>query len=691
MAINGDAARPADDAKTALAVTAQRLASIVEGSDDAIISKTLDGTVLSWNPAAERMFGYGAAEMIGRPLTTIFPPDRLDEERLLLSRISAGERVVHFETVRLRRDGTPIDVSVTLSPIRDASGIIVGASKIARDITDRKRAELDIRDRNEELEKRVAARTAEIEEARARVAWALKQAESANRAKSEFLANMSHEIRTPMNAIAGLTYLLLREVKEPRIRDRLGKIDVAAKHLLQVINDVLDLSKIGAAKMTLENIDFSVDELVADAFEMIAHAASEKGIELILDTDHMPAYLNGDPTRVRQMLVNLLSNAVKFTERGWVRLKVERLHTDSQARTQCRFVVQDTGIGVAPEHQATLFNAFEQADTTTTRRYGGTGLGLTLTRHIAGLMDGDVGMSSSVGIGSRFWFTVWLNAASTTVSTAPTQLKGLKALIVDDLPEALGVISDRVSRLGLHADAARSGPEALRKVEEQRSAGRPYDLLIVDWKMEPWDGIETLSRIRHALGTTMPRAVLMTAFDETSAREQARRVHCDIILVKPLTSSALRDGLIRALQGGQRTQPAQREESAAEAGIRRQFVGRRVLVAEDNPVNQVVARELLTAVGLTVDLAADGAEAVEKAVSVRYDLVLMDMQMPLQDGLSAARVIRSRLGAALPIVAMTASAFEEDEAACLAAGMNDYIAKPIDVARFHACIHHWLG
>src|SRR5664279_2706785 len=239
---------------------ARRLAAIVDSSDDAIIGKALDGIVTSWNPAAERIFGYRADEMIGQPLTRIFPGDRLDEERDILARIAAGEQVVHFETIRLRRDGTPIHVSATISPIFDDAGSVIGASKIARDITDRKRAEAELKDRNEELERRVRIRTAEIEETRSQLAFALEEAEAANRAKSEFLANMSHEIRTPMNAIVGLTYLLLRDAKDAGLRDRLGKIDGAAKHLLQVINDVLDLSKIGATKMTLESMDFSVDD-----------------------------------------------------------------------------------------------------------------------------------------------------------------------------------------------------------------------------------------------------------------------------------------------------------------------------------------------------------------------------------------------------------------------------------------------
>ena len=671
---------------------ARRLAAIVDSSDDAIIGKALDGIVTSWNPAAERIFGYRADEMIGQPLTRIFPGDRLDEERDILARIAAGEQVVHFETIRLRRDGTPIHVSATISPIFDDAGSVIGASKIARDITDRKRAEAELKDRNEELERRVRIRTAEIEETRSQLAFALEEAEAANRAKSEFLANMSHEIRTPMNAIVGLTYLLLRDAKDAGLRDRLGKIDGAAKHLLQVINDVLDLSKIGATKMTLESMDFSVDDVISRAFEMVSQVAREKGLEMVLDTDHLPARLRGDPTRLTQMLVNLLGNAVKFTEKGWVRLRATALGPDDGGLGQFRFEVEDTGIGIATEHQGSLFNVFQQADSTTTRQHGGTGLGLALTRHLANLMGGDAGVSSTKGAGSRFWFTVHLEPAGTPEAlSSPIQLKGLRALLVDDLPEALEVIADRMGMLGMQVDPLRGGLEALRKVEEEHAFGRGYDIVLVDWKMEPLDGVETLERIRRSLGGTMPPAILVTAFDEDSAREEAFRVGCEVVLTKPLTASALHDGLVRALRPSQRIEmPRTDVWRAGEAEIRRSFAGKRVLVAEDNPINQEVAQAVLEAAGLQVDLAANGSEAVEKAISSAYDLIFMDMQMPVLDGLSAARAIRAALGDTVPIVAMTANAFAEDEVACLAAGMNDYVAKPVDVARLHACLLKWL-
>jgi len=674
---------------------AQHLAAIVEGSDDAIVGKTLDGIVTSWNPAAERIFGYAAGEMIGRPMTTIFPADRIEEERILLAQIAAGERVTHFETQRVHRDGSLIDVSVTISPIVDGAGRVTGASKIARDITLQKRNEQAIRERNEELERRVQARTAEIESARSQLALALEQAQSATRAKTEFLANMSHEIRTPMNAIVGLTYLMLRDTAEATMRDRLTKIDGAARHLLQVINDVLDLSKIGAAKMTLENIDFAVDDLMSGAFELVSNAARDKALELILDTDHLPATLRGDPTRLRQMIVNLLSNAVKFTERGWVKLKAEFLGDDGGGKAHLRITVEDTGIGIATDRQSALFDAFQQADAGITRRHGGTGLGLALTRQLASLMGGEVGLSSAPGSGSRFWFTARLEHAQAGEEAAsPLRLAGLNALVVDDLPEALVVICERMRMLGLGADPVASGLEALERMERLRHAGHRYDVVVVDWKMEPLDGIETIARLQRALGPTMPPTILVTAFDEAVARTHAARVGCEVVLAKPLTASSLHDGLVRAL-GRTLAAPAPlvdgRDSRLSEDEVRRQCSGRRVLVAEDNPINQEVAQALLTSAGLVVQVADDGAQAVEMALTGKFDVVLMDMQMPVLDGLSATRAIRAQLGSALPIVALTANAFSDDVAECLAAGMSDYLAKPVEVAKLHACLLRWLA
>ena len=518
-------------------------------------------------------------------------------------------------------------------------------------------------------------------------------AEVANRAKSSFLANMSHEIRTPMNAIIGLTHLLSRDTPDALARERLDKIDQAAKHLLHVINDILDLSKIEADKMTLENIEFSLDDMLSRVFEMVRHSAEGKGLELIIDTDHLPSRMRGDPTRLSQSLINLLGNAVKFTAHGWVRLRGELL-ARRDGRLHVRFEVQDTGEGIAADRQAHLFQAFEQADSSLTRRHGGTGLGLALLKRFAAMMGGEVGLYSELGQGSTFWFTAWLGCAQETGETpSPLASDGLRALLVDDLAEARSALADRLAMLGLQVDAVPSGAAALVKVDAEMAAGRPYDLLVVDWRMEAMDGIETLRHVAHKLGAGMPPSILVSALDDRDMRQQARMLGCDAVLIKPVTASALQDAVARVLrlQGAVRPRIPLPEPGDAQTQLERQHAGRRLLLVDDNPINQEVACELLSRAGLRVDVAGDGAVAIERVQSGTYDLVLMDVQMPVMDGLTATRHIRSRIGHQLPILAMTASAFVEDRQNCLDAGMNDHVSKPVDPRALYATVLRWLS
>ena len=617
--------------------------------------------------------GRTAGEVIGFTKAEMNGPGHVDGMHPHLLRALGGETVI-FEHAAGRDPADPHWFQVHFHPARGPDGEVVGAYMMAFDISALKRAESELTRANEAL-------------GRSR-----DEAESANRAKSAFVANMSHEIRTPLNGILGLAYLLARDPRDALQRERLDKIGDAGQHLLRIINDVLDLSKIEAGKLTLEEADFSLDSVLSGACDMVGERAQAKGLELVLDTDHLPQQLRGDPTRLAQMVLNLLSNAVKFTERGWVKLKGEMLD-EKDGWVQVRFEVQDTGPGIAPEAQAQLFSAFEQGDNTTTRRFGGTGLGLSLTRNLAAAMGGKVGLRSAPGAGSTFWFTAWLRRATRPDEAATlAPMKAMRILLVDDLPEAASVIANYLVAMGMQVDAQASGEAAVQRVEAEMAQGRPYDLMLVDSSTRCDDDVPTLVRLGALMGDGMPPCVLLASSAAgLLVGDRSFGVKVDAVLDKPVTASALHDVVARILyrQGGARADAAIVRD-ASEDLVRERHAGQCVLLAEDNVINRLIARELLANAGLVVEQAENGAIALELAASQHWDLILMDMQMPVMDGLDAARAIRARGDLDVPIVAMTANAFVEDRAACLAAGMNDHIAKPVNPGALYAILMRWL-
>ncbi|MFZ6648163.1 response regulator [Undibacterium sp. TJN25] len=645
-----------------------RLKQLIEYAPNAMIVVNGEGNIETFNRQAEHYFSYHRTEVLGKPVELLVP----ERYRLL----DSGSRKDFFQTRLdkdllamgsgleiwgLRKDGSEFPIDISLSPIDTDLGAKVLA--VITDITERHRLSLEIDARAHELE---------IERDRA---------QAANKAKSEFVANMSHEIRTPMNAVLGMVQLLGNTDLTAEQRNYLTMVRTSGQSLLGILNDVLDFSKIEAGHMEMVAAEFDIDQLLNSLATTMTMNAGDKELELAIGIDpEVPRILMGDSLRLQQVLVNLTGNSIKFTSSGEVSVHVS-LGSRGNDKVVLHFEVKDTGIGITEEQQANLFAAFSQADASITRRFGGTGLGLTITKRLIDMMGGEIGVRSRPGQGSCFWFDLPLNVIADRSNEKRLPMLGkLRLLIVDDNQTSRSFLQKMVHSWGWEADDVSSGAEAVIQLKQHIAEHASYDVILADWTMQEMDGLATAKAIREASeGDKQPIVIMVNAFARDQMVQAPHAEEADVVLTKPITGSSLFNAVHEAIV----TKGAGKHELRSSRPATNRLKGVRLLLVEDNPLNQIVARGLLEHEGASVEVLGDGQQAVDHLTvhAGRYDAVLMDVQMPVLDGFSATRKIRKELRLDIPVIAMTAGVTTAERDLCFAAGMNDFIGKPLDLAQ----------
>ena len=614
-------------------------------------------TIVRANAAMDAIFGYEQGGMIGQTTASWYVTDA-DNQAMVAGYEKMWRGEMNNQEMPLYRKDRSTFYARMCGRAIDRSDPSRGTVWMIEDISIRKQQEVELK-------------------------IARDKAQEAAQTKSDFLANMSHEIRTPMNAIIGLSNLVQKTELNPRQRDYIEKIHQSGKHLLGIINDILDFSKIEAGKLTVEKIDFSLQSVLDNVLTLVAEKAHAKGLELIFNiAADVPQRLVGDALRLSQILINYANNSVKFTDKGHIEiiLRIEE-RKDDELKLYC--AVRDTGIGLTPEQIKLMFQSFQQADSSTTRKYGGTGLGLSIAKKLAELMSGTVGVESVAGEGSTFWFTGWLGISHQAphYRSPVHDLRDKRILVVDDNEAASIVLIDLLEHMGLEVTGVPSGEAAIECVQQQAALNKPFELLLIDWQLSGIDGVETARRIK-VLNLPVAHMVMVSGYDTDSLLPLAAAVGVDQVLLKPVNPAKLAEALMSFYEDG-----AQVNNLALEPQVQNlldslsSIAGSNILLVEDNEINQLVATELLAEGNVKVEVANNGKEALDMILArpTHWDVVLMDMQMPVMDGVTATIEVRKTISAEqLPIVAMTANAMVQDKEKCMAAGMQDFVTKPID-------------